>query len=166
MTVTTPANPEMAGIIAGFDPLAMAVSWVKLFGRFRGVEENGMTLKKFKDTFPEFAKRHYRVTNNDSVKHLLTEYSTAEDVPTFLTEANEFVYHLLCTLCDGNAYDIVATYGIVDTNSTTACSHDGRRAWLALLRALAPVSQGHTERAMEKLKAFTFTTVPASTRSW
>jgi len=142
-TNVEPASTQLADAITDMDFHVLAASWMKLYGRFHGTnKEDDMSLKKFIDTFVSFTNNRFTVKTGDfSTEAIFTEYRSADEVPTFVREANVFVFHLLNTVCDGNAYDIVSPYGNQGADESVASSYDGRRAWLALLRALARPSQ-------------------------
>eukprot|EP00240_Pyramimonas_obovata_P005829 CAMPEP_0118921832 /NCGR_PEP_ID=MMETSP1169-20130426/985_1 /TAXON_ID=36882 /ORGANISM="Pyramimonas obovata, Strain CCMP722" /LENGTH=329 /DNA_ID=CAMNT_0006862623 /DNA_START=189 /DNA_END=1174 /DNA_ORIENTATION=+ len=159
-TNVEPASTQLADAITDMDFHVLAASWMKLYGRFHGTnKEDDMSLKKFIDTFVSFTNNRFTVKTGDfSTEAIFTEYRSADEVPTFVREANVFVFHLLNTVCDGNAYDIVSPYGNQGADESVASSYDGRRAWLALLRTLAPISSGQAAILENELKSFQFTT--------
>ena len=160
-TVTTPADEDAATAILAINVLSTVSPWVKLYKQFCGPDASGaysadfLTLEKFTDLFPDYFKSTCRSISFDT-NLLFKEYNATEEVPDIPYEVNKLLYEFIVAVCNQRAYDVVQPFKHSD--ETNASSHDGRRAWLALLQEFAPKSYGETKRVLSKLQDFEFGT--------
>ena len=160
-TVTTPADEDAATAILAINVLSTVSPWVKLYKQFCGPDASGaysadfLTLEKFTDLFPDYFKSTCRSISFDT-NLLFKEYNATEEVPDIPYEVNKLLYEFIVAVCNQRAYDVVQPFKHSD--ETNASSHDGRRAWLALLQEFAPKSYGETKRVLSKLQEFEFGT--------
>ena len=160
-TITSPADEETATAILTINVLTTVSPWVKLYKQFCGPDASGeysadfLTLEKFTDLFPDYFKSTCRAISFDT-NLLFKEFNATEEVPDIPYEVNKLLYEFITAVCNQRAYDIVQPF----KNSTepNASSHDGRRAWLALLQEFAPKSYGETKIVLSKLQDFEFGT--------
>ena len=159
--MTTPADEDAATAILAINVLSTVSPWVKLYKQFCGPDASGaysadfLTLEKFTDLFPDYFKSTCRAISFDT-NLLFKEFNATEEVPDIPYEVNKLLYEFIIAVCNQHAYDIVQPF----KNSTepNASSHDGRRAWLALLQEFAPKSYGETKIVLSKLQDFEFGT--------
>eukprot|EP00959_Pyramimonas_sp_CCMP1952_P157207 3287319-Pyramimonas_sp.AAC.1 len=91
---------------------------------------------------------------------LFKEFNATEDVPDIPYEVNKLLYEFIVAVCNQrfNVHMTSCSPSFKHSDDSNASSHDGRRAWLALLQEFAPKSYGETKLVLSKLQDFEFGT--------